>query len=163
MMNETQRKFRFETPTALIGIMENELIKSNENINDFVSVPNNGYGLFTANWGCYHAYISSNIWPAADRSFIYRTQFSFQHNMPFTISMELDMTQTTNEKAVLKYISHNKMWNDIKEPRTDGKYTNIAWDNIDISKEYRLVCLFGNRLTDGLSCWNNTIPHTMNL
>ena len=65
------------------------------------------------------------------------------------ITMELDMTQTQSESGVLKYILHNKPKDDIKQIRTDGEFTNIAYNNIDIDNKYRLalvlvICLVIN-------------------
>ena len=48
--------------------------------------------------------------------------------------MELDMTQTINENGRLSYIIHNEKKEDVEVIRTDGEFSNIAYDNIDIDK-----------------------------
>ena len=49
------------------------------------------------------------------------------------------MTQKRGTGAVLSFTFHNEKNDDLQEIRTDGRYTNIGFDNIDIYKKYRLI------------------------
>ena len=54
--------------------------------------------------------------------------------------MELDITPKENKKhAILRYILHHEPKTDVNLIRTDGVYTNIAYDNVDINRKYRMV------------------------
>ena len=60
------------------------------------------------------------------------------------------MTQIEQESGVLKYNMQNEKKNTVESVRTDGKYTNIAWDDIDIEKKYRVAV--GIYVHDGQRC-----------
>ena len=66
----------------------------------------------------------------------------------FTITMTLDMTQEKGEHGILSFEYHMKPKDYINEIKTDGKYTNIAWDNIDIDKKYRIAFSIFNTAAD---------------
>ena len=127
-------KFKVEPSQTIIGIMENEMIKSKKTIDDCTSEEHKGYGLFTGGW--FYAHDNNfGIGGWLDR---YAKQFNLDDG-PLIVTMELDLTQTVNQHGILKYIIHNEKREDVEEISTDDKYSNIAYDNIDISKEYRLV------------------------
>ena len=63
----------------------------------------------------------------------------FQLTRSLNITMELDMTQAQSDHAVLRYIIQNDPAEDVLQIITDGEFTNIAWDTIDIEKKYRVV------------------------
>ena len=49
------------------------------------------------------------------------------------------MTGTKSKNGVLTYNIHNELKDDIKTVRTDGQYSNVAWDNVDIERKYRFA------------------------
>ena len=65
----------------------------------------------------------------------------FQSPETWLITMELDMTQTAG--GILKFVIHNEPNKKVNQIRTDGAYTNIAFDDIDITKQYRFSFCFG--------------------
>ena len=67
--------------------------------------------------------------------------------------MELDMTQTESNNGILKYIIHNKPKESVKNVRTDEIYSNIAYDNVDIEKKYRMTVCFDNCEVDISNKW----------
>ena len=126
-------KFRVDAEEVLVGIMNDTKIASSKEIGDFSSKFHEGYGLQT---GTYYAYHDKGV---DGHGFLGGYMKQFQSALPMIIIMELDMTQTVNNKGVLKYIVHNERKQDVEEIRTDGEYTNIAYDNIDIDTKYRLA------------------------
>ena len=119
----------------LIGIIDTETIQSLKSVDDFTSEINKGYGLQTAYpWNTYHANDSS-----ADGNLRRYAEQFVTRDVSLIITMELDMTQIENENGVLKYIIHNKPRDKDVDIKTDGTYTNIAYDNIDINQKYRLA------------------------
>ena len=49
------------------------------------------------------------------------------------------MTQKESEHAILKYVNHGEPKENVKEIRTDKEFSNIAWNDIDINREYRMA------------------------
>ena len=133
--------------STMVGIMDEETIQnSDQDINDFTSPYNGGYGMVTNGWHYYND--SLNIHGQLDD---YASQFRAKR--PFMIKMELDMRQAKGEQATLKYIILNDLEQDVKDARTDGKYTNIAFNNIDINKKYRLAVAVDHMTGDKDSAW----------
>ena len=139
-------KLKIDAGAVLLGIMDDEIIKSKTNISDLTDTKHKGYGLASGSWYIFHDSDTKQ-----DGSLeTYMNQFKVKDiykSFTMTITMELDMTQRQNKHGILKYIIHNEPKENIKEIRTDGLFTNIAYDNININKKYRLVLAVGT-----LSC-----------
>ena len=129
--------------SALIGIMDEDMIqKSGNAIEDFTDAMFGGYGLSTHSWQYYH---SAGYSPTG--SLIkYSEQFKAD-GKSVVVTMELDMTQKEDKNAILTYINHNETKEYVKEMRTDGEFTNIAWNDIDFNKKCRLA-VAGSYSTD---------------
>ena len=54
--------------------------------------------------------------------------------------MELDLTGSKHEHGTLSFRFHHELIRELKisEFKSDGEYTNIVYDTIDINKEYCL-------------------------
>ena len=70
--------------------------------------------------------------------------FNMQSNLnggslPVMVTMQLDMTQQENDHGLLRFVLHHGMNKDVKEIQTNGEYTNIAYNDIDITKKYRMA------------------------
>ena len=136
--------FKVHGKYPLIGIINENTIKSNKIIKDFTDEFHNGYGIQIAgDWHFFHG----NEYDYDGSLTKYVNQFQL-YPRPVIITMQLDMTQTENKNGILKYIIHNEMREDIKQIRTDGEYTNIAYDNIDINNKYRLAFAISNNEAD---------------
>lgn len=129
-----KEQWRFQSHAAypIIGIISAEIVASKNNIADHSNRENGGYGLQSTFWDCYHA---STVRSRQLKE--YASQFKVD-KLPFIITMELDMTQIANDNGVLRYFFHERA-EDVKKIWTDGKYTNIAFDDIDINGEYMLA------------------------
>ena len=128
-----KQSWKFKTPKwTIIGIIDEEIAKSSTIITDFTNLKYKGYGIQTGQWGYYHR---SSRFDGSLKQYV--DQFE-AGPASFMFTMELDMTQTQSEYGVLKYIIHAKPRDGIKQIRTDGEYTNIAYDNINIDRKYRL-------------------------
>ena len=79
--------------------------------------------------------MSINLWTLEK----YASQFKYEPMNVFIVTIELDMTQTQSKNGILKYIIRHEKGEDVATIRTDGEYTNIAYDNVDINKTYRLA------------------------
>lgn len=117
---------------VMIGIIDNQVIDNNKIITDFTDEFNKGYGLETSSWDVFH------VSDAPDGSLAeYAEQFNIWNDETMTVL--LDMTQKEYKHGVLKYILHNEpIMNDL-QIETHGRYSNIAYDNLDIDKKYRLA------------------------
>ena len=122
-------KFKTDIARPIIGIINDAILKSNVNITDHTNTIHKGYGLQLGSWNTFHDTDSG----ATGHIIQYASQFKAQQP-PFNMTMELDMTQAKNKNGILTYIIHNETNKDVKEIRTDDKYTNIAFDNIDINE-----------------------------
>ena len=118
----------------MIGIMEDSIIQSVDEIADFTDTKNKGYGLETDS--CQYLYHDDDDGGNHGDLENYAHQFQ-AYPRPLVIMMELDMTQDVKEHGILKYIIHNEKKEDVEIIRTDEEYTNIAYDDIDIDKKYR--------------------------
>ena len=134
-----------KTPSIIIGVIDDETCKTADVVTDFTNTIYKGFGLATGSWEMYH---DSNASHDSDLK-MYVNQFEVA-GQPLTITMELDMTQRKCKHGVLRYIVHNKKKERVKEIRTNDKYTNIGYDNIDINKEYRFAISVGRF---GLNQW----------
>ena len=61
------------------------------------------------------------------------------------MTMELDLTQKKSDNGVLKFIMHHKPKRNVNLIKSDGIYSNIAFDDIDIDKEYRAAFDIGGK------------------
>ena len=122
----------------MIGIMEENKIKSMKKIADFTDDTHEGYGLETTRAGSLWHDIDKTDDGIQARIRKYIKQFEFA-SRPLIITMELDMTQKEGDHGKLKYIVHNETKKGIEMIRTDGEYTNIAFDIIDVDKKYRFA------------------------
>ena len=55
------------------------------------------------------------------------------------ITMTLDMTQQNSRHGIFSYKFHMKPNEDVEQIETNGKYTTIARDDIDIDRKYRIA------------------------
>ena len=109
---------------AIIGIIDNQkLLASNTKIGDFYDESGEGYGLWTGSGNNLHHAKESKDFP-------YFAQFD--HKKIKSITLRLDMTQ---ENGILSYV--------VDQPgfSPDTKHDNIAWNDIDINKGYRMAVL----------------------
>lgn len=124
---------------SIIGIMNTDMLGQikKRQIGRFVNSHHKGYGLSLDVWSKYH---NSDM---DTNGFIddYADQFDIMDD-EIVISMELDMTQTKNKRGILSVMIHEKKRDGIMEIRIDGQYSNIVYDNIDITKKYRAVFAF---------------------
>ena len=127
-------KFKVKPSSTIIGIMETDMIKSKETIDDFTTEEHKGYGLFTSGW----FYAHNNNWGSDGWIDTYSTQFILD-DVPLIITMEFDVSGIKSKYGILKFIIHNETKQNVSQIKTDGDYTNIAYDDIDISKKYRLA------------------------
>ena len=145
--------FKVHGKYPLIGIIKEQIIKSKKMIKDFTDEYHNGYGIQTAgDWNFFHG----NVYDYDGGLAKYVEQFQL-YPRPVVITMQLDMTQTENENGILKYIIHNEIKEDIKHIRTDGEYTNIAYNNININDKYRLAFAISNNKFD-TGAWCQLVP-----
>ena len=125
-----------DTGLALLGVVDHAFIESMQDIDDHTSTKYEevakGYGVGL------NSFAKCQCEGPPYNDFIYSQQFHFDDD-PRLITMELDMTQKHNDNAILSYIFYNKLKEDVETVQTDGEYTRIAWDNIDIDNKYRLA------------------------
>ena len=126
--------FATDTRALIVGIIENDIVDSNEQIADFSDSTYKGYGMGLNGFSLYHAKDSGS-----DGSFNHAQQFKYEHLSPLIMTMELDLTQKENENGVLRFYVHHKAKKDVDKIRTDGAYSTIAWNDIDINKKYRVA------------------------
>ena len=129
--------FKLSRRGGLIGIVDNEIVETgaSTNIDDFTNSSHRGYGLTMSNWMKYHASDFQN-----EGHFKHFDQFigtDYDENKPIIVVMELDLTQNENENGILRYSFPEESTVDGSDVKTNGEYTNIAYDNIDITKAYR--------------------------
>lgn len=121
--------------SVLMGIIDNEMLQEDyPNLEDFTNTTYKGYGLSANGWHFYH---DTNTVLGASKC-----KYAEQFDIPkviFTITMELDLTQQNNDHGILRFIFHHPPNKEIDIIQTDGKYTNIAYETIDVSKQYRLA------------------------
>ena len=122
---------------VMIGIMDEKSIQmSSGNITDFTSANNKGFGIITNGWYYFHAH-----WAEDGQLIKYAEQF--EATKPLIVEMVLDMTQNESEHGILKYIIQNEKRKDVAAIKTDGEYSNIAYDTININNKYRLALASG--------------------
>ena len=128
--------FKMDYSYIMLGIMDDEIIKSKDTITDFTDTTHKGYGLESHSWSVYHdddKYRSGCLMDYVEQ---------FDVNDTLLITMELDMTQKVNQNGILKYIIHNEPEKDVTEIRTDDQFTNIAFDIITLKKISICVCFW---------------------
>ena len=128
-------KFKLSRRMGLIGIVDNGIVESSKNIRHFTGWYHGGYGLTMSSFEKYHA--SANY---SDGHFDHVDQLinmDCNENKAIIVTMELDLTQNENEKGILRYTFPEESTADGEDLKTNGKYSNIAYDDIDISKGYR--------------------------
>eukprot|EP01084_Bolivina_argentea_P175844 304429_1 len=124
-LNNTSTK----TIQFIVGIMDNNKIETRDkrDIGDFTDTINGGYGLWYGNrFALYHNSDGS------ETQYLYASQLKF--NDGNVITMKLDLTQKCSKCGILSYeIDNCKLRNNI----VNNTYSNIAYDDIDINKDYR--------------------------
>ena len=115
-----------------VGIIDAAVIETSKMIGDFTNEIYEGYGIVLGSNKICHAYSIA--------SFPYAQQFGNLAGKDVEITVELDLTQNECQNGALKYIIHSNNHLDIK---TTGKWTNIAFDDIDINKKYSLAVDIG--------------------
>ena len=135
-------KLKSTSSAIMVGIISDEIVKSNKDIGDFTAVQYKGFGLSVSFATKYH---DAHNLPGDDDTFIYAQQF----NLPdadelkgIVFEMELDLTQKENENGILKYVFHQHGI-DIDKIETNGKFTNIAYDCLDVNTESSLAVDIG--------------------
>lgn len=142
-----QWKFEFfGDGVPIIGIVDTEPNGKRGWHSDTVFEGYNGYGLELGNWDLFANHDSR------ERDLKnYMHQFGLVeryeeegdiHFMkdPLILTMELDMTQAKSKQGTLKYFVENQpICDGVKQVRTDGVFANIAYDDIDINKKYRMA------------------------
>ena len=127
--------FKIKQNFALLGIIDEEIVQNSGNaITDFTNSTFKGYGITTNLWSCYHILGAGRVSINFRR---YSNQFVKEKSS--IVTMELDMTQKESEHAILKYVNHGEPKENVKEIRTDKEFSNIAWNDIDINREYRMA------------------------
>ena len=119
--------------TVLVGIIDNEMLDDDINIEDFTSTKYKGYGISLNGWDKYH---DTDFLEGAEK-LKYAQQFDIKDEI--FLSMELDLTQKKSDDGILKFELHHEPNKDIDKIETDGECTNIAYNSIDINKAYRLA------------------------
>ena len=134
-------KLKISGGDGLAGIVDDEIISDYERIGDFTNEQNEGYGI-NIHGGT--RYGDAHPWVQSLGAFRYAQQFDFSMTYDSVVfEMELDMTQEENTDAILKFTYYHKTKGNINQIRTDGEYTNICFDKIDINKRYRLAVDIG--------------------
>ena len=128
--------------SVIVGIVDNATAECEGDIGDHSDEGNEGYGFGLNFFEKYYnegQYDSDDDWPEerVREYFHYGQQFKTDHGFVMTIT--LDMTQQKGDHGILSYEFHMKPKDEIDEIRTDGEYTNVAWDDVDIDKEYRIA------------------------
>ena len=111
-----------------------------KDIGDFTNKQYEGYGMNTHD-GWRYSDANPNF---RNGTFPYIHQFDLKHldktvQQEVVFEMELDMTQKESENAILRFTYYHKPKSGVNRIRTDGEYSNIRFDNIDINQEYRLA------------------------
>eukprot|EP01084_Bolivina_argentea_P188452 324422_1 len=127
-----------------IGIIEEEIVQTYENIEDFTDAKHRGYGISLALANKYHAcgYQGHESFGYAEQFALFR--FFLNNSKQLNVKMKLDLSQS-NGMGLLSFIFDvpSKFCND--KISTEGQYSNIAFDNIDVNKKYRAaVCCLGS-------------------
>ena len=136
-------KVRLNSSKVMIGIINDKMIPPNANIDDFTNRKYKGYGLSIHYGETFH---DATVSESTD--FPYAQQFNFDNIDGMTkgvlLEMQLDLTQKDNKNGILRFeIHHRSLMESITEMRKDGKYTNIAFDDIDVNEQYRLAVDIG--------------------
>ena len=133
--------FKFTVPMSIacgvVGVIDNEAVNEVNSYNDYTNKDEceNSYGLGLRNLTKYQTTHYDDKW---FEKFHYPGQFLFDGDCRL-FTMELDMTQKENKNGIVRYIFHHKSKDGVDEIKTDGKYSNIAWNSININKQYRMA------------------------
>ena len=135
--------FKTNSKYTMVGIVSDEIVNKYDRITDFTDIEYGGYGISLSTWKRYHTdsqqkrrggYYSTYWNNPSDGSISqYAQQFRFDDQYR-TLTMELDMTHS--RKGTLCFIIHHKIAGNIAKIKTLGDYTNIAFDTIDLNKNY---------------------------
>ena len=120
-------------PSFVIGIIDNNNISLREVIGRFYYKELNGYALSTSSGLKYHG-------ATIGERFEYAQQFKIELN--YLITLTLDLSQEENAKGIVKYIIEPPKKDQRFDVKMDGEHTNIAFDKVDIDKQYRLAVAF---------------------
>ena len=125
--------FKTNSSTILAGVVDNKMVETHRNIEDFTSTKYKGYGVMLMDWVKYHA--TDHF--GGDGHFEHAAQFLW-HSKERVITMELDLTQKEHKKGILRFIIHSaNIKEGIRDIRKDGEFTQIVYHDIDINEKYR--------------------------
>ena len=135
-------KLKCSSCTTLIGIIDNDMLTSNDNDNDIDDFTDSKYKGWALSLGLMRKFHASDSAADDDGEFEYGEQFQMFGSNEIILTMELDLTQEKHDNGILSFTFHM--------PREDGSVisnniSNIAWDDIDVNKVYRAaICLTGS-------------------
>ena len=131
--------FKAETPSIIVGIIDNKMVNSERNIFDHTGLKYkyNSYGIGMYSRRKYHGDRGKARFRNSSK-FEYMNQFNLKTNHR-VFTMELDMTQKLCPNGILSFIMHHQAAEDVTEIKAYGEYTNAAWVDIDIDKQYRMA------------------------
>ena len=120
--------------SVLVGIIDDETAMTEPHIGDHTVSRQGGYGLGLNSFERYHG--EERIY-----TFDYAKQFEnfMSTDALFVITMTLDMTQSKGDGGNFSYEFRMKPKDDIQDIKTDGIYTTVGWDKIDINRKYRIA------------------------
>ena len=121
---------KVKSTLILLGIIENSMVNINEMIDDFTNGQYNGWGIYLS---CSVKYHGQN----SEQPFEYASQFKLRNGNKIKIILDLsNNNKNTGNKGSLAYIYDADI---DKEILTTGTFSNIAYDDIDVEKEYRFA------------------------
>eukprot|EP01084_Bolivina_argentea_P073621 133587_1 len=126
----------------LIGIIDTNMFKQNDEVDDFTNASWKGYGLYLYSMLKYHASQNEH-----DGTFYYGEQFNYSNND--IISMELDLTQTKSKCGILRFDTSATE----KETLTEFNRIsdNVLYSNVDINKQYHMAVAIQRSYAEGIA------------
>ena len=116
----------------MVGIIDNKYV--DKNIKDFTNSDVFGYGLATANKTLYHV--------DETHEFRYLRGDSFSNDITVLI-MELDLTGNQSNNDTSNETQQGQLSLSI-EGKINNEYDNIAFNNVDLDRSYRLTVALYN-------------------
>ena len=139
-------KLKVNSSYVMAGIIDDEIVRTMQDIDDFTAEYCGGYGL-SLGYGI--RFNDKFDFPQGD-NFHYAQQFKLHSvvgdSIGIVFEMELDLTQKENENGILRFVIDDKHNKGIDTIETVGKYSNICFDTIDIDKKYRLAVDIGGKI-----------------
>ena len=143
------------------GIVGNETIQSkgDGNIGNHIYYET-GYGIALSKEGdmvkSHNEDNEGDGWVTPAYGLDYGEQFKKEDGFLMTIT--LDMTQQKGDHGILTYEFHMEPQDHINKIRTDGVYTNVAWDDIDIETKYRIAFSIESKCSDNTVQFLEAMP-----